>query len=201
MIELLAYAIGIMYTPGPVNLIGLNAGLGGRTRASLGFFLGVGIAMFVLLLLFGWAGTRLVREDTLIYVSLVGCLYIAYLAIKIASDSGELAANEAPARPLGVRSGFVIQLLNPKAMIATLPITSIQFPAAQIHGWSLLPWSLLLGLLAAGAPGSYSMAGSLIGRHLQHPRWFRYFNLLMAALLLYSAIALAYQHVYLPLAG
>ncbi|MFQ2572901.1 hypothetical protein ACK3Z8_16980 [Aeromonas caviae] len=71
MIELLAYAIGIMYTPGPVNLIGLNAGLGGRTRASLGFFLGVGLAMFVLLLLFGWAGTRLVREDTLIYVSLV----------------------------------------------------------------------------------------------------------------------------------
>ena len=90
---------------------------------------------------------------------------------------------------------------SPKAMIATLPITSIQFPAAQIHGWSLLPWSLLLGLLAAGAPGSYSMAGSLIGRHLQHPRWFRYFNLLMAALLLYSAMALAYQHVYLPLAG
>ncbi|MEI4959196.1 hypothetical protein [Aeromonas caviae] len=45
------------------------------------------------------------------------------------------------------------------------------------------------------------MAGSLIGRHLQHPRWFRYFNLLMAALLLYSAMALAYQHVYLPLAG
>jgi threonine/homoserine/homoserine lactone efflux protein len=86
-----------------------------------------------------------VREDTLIYVSLVGCLYIAYLAIKIASDSGELGASEAPARPLGVRSGFVIQLLNPKAMIATLPITSIQFPAAQIHGWSLLPWSLLLG--------------------------------------------------------
>jgi len=139
MIELLAYAIGIMYTPGPVNLIGLNAGLGGRTRASLGFFLGVGLAMFVLLLLFGWAGTRLVREDTLIYVSLVGCLYIAYLAIKIASDSGELGANEAPARPLGVRSGFVIQLLNPKAMLTTLPITSIQFPAAQIHGWSLCP--------------------------------------------------------------
>ncbi|MFM4943439.1 LysE family translocator [Aeromonas bivalvium] len=200
MIEILAYAIGIMYTPGPVNLIGLNVGLGGRTRASLGFFLGVGMAMFMLLLLFGWLGTRLVREEILIYTSLVGCLYMVYLAVKIAGDSGETLARTAPVRPLGVRSGFVIQLLNPKAMIATLPITSIQFPAAQIHGWSLLPWSLLLGLLAAGAPGSYSVAGNLVGRQLQDPRWFRCFNLLMATLLLYSALALAYQHVYLPLA-
>lgn len=95
----------------------------------------------------------------------------------------------------------MIQLLNPKAMIATLPIASIQFPAAQIHGWSLLPWSLLLGLLAAGAPGSYSLLGDLVGRRIQDPRWFRYFNLIMAALLLYSAGALAYQHVYLLLLG
>ncbi|EOD54012.1 LysE family translocator [Aeromonas molluscorum] len=201
MIEILAYAIGIMYTPGPVNLMGLNAGLGGRARASLGFFMGVGMAMCLLLLLFGWLGARLVRAETLIYVSLVGCLYIAYLAIKIARDKGEVSGQAASARPLGIRNGFVIQLLNPKAMIATLPIASIQFPAAQIHGWSLLPWSLLLGLLAAGAPGSYSLLGDLVGRRIQDPRWFRYFNLIMAALLLYSAGALAYQHVYLPLLG
>ncbi|MGK4474515.1 LysE family translocator [Aeromonas molluscorum] len=201
MIEILAYAIGIMYTPGPVNLMGLNAGLGGRARASLGFFMGVGMAMCLLLLLFGWLGARLVRAETLIYVSLVGCLYIAYLAIKIARDKGEVSGQAASARPLGIRNGFVIQLLNPKAMIATLPIASIQFPAAQIHGWSLLSWSLLLGLLAAGAPGSYSLLGDLVGRRIQDPRWFRYFNLIMAALLLYSAGALAYQHVYLPLLG
>ncbi|MGY4026693.1 LysE family translocator [Aeromonas rivuli] len=201
MIEILAYAIGIMYTPGPVNLIGLNAGLGGRARASLGFFLGVGMAMCLLLLLFGWLGARLVGADTLIYVSLVGYLYITYLAIKIALDKGEVSGQASSARPLGMGNGFVIQLLNPKAMIATLPITSIQFPAAQIHGWSLLPWSLLLGLLAAGAPGSYSLLGDRVGRHIQDPRWFRYFNLIMAALLLYSAASLAYQHVYLPLRG
>ena len=121
MIELLAYAIGIMYTPGPVNLIGLNAGLGDRTRASLGFFLGVGLAMFVLLLLFGWAGTRLVREDTLIYVSLVGCLYIAYLAIKIASDSGELGANEAPADTDPAARSIRLARIGPSPRCARAP--------------------------------------------------------------------------------
>ena len=70
--------------------------------------------MFVLLLLFGWAGTRLVREDTLIYVSLVGCLYITYLAIQDRQRRRQARCQRGATRPLGVRSGFVIQLLNPR---------------------------------------------------------------------------------------
>lgn len=49
--------------------------------ASLGFFMGWAWPCVCAMLLFGWLGARLVRaEETLIYVSLVGCLYIAYLA-------------------------------------------------------------------------------------------------------------------------
>lgn len=56
MLEIVAYALGVMYTPGPVNLLGLNAGLNGQARTSLGFFVGVGAAMLTLFLIFGWVG-------------------------------------------------------------------------------------------------------------------------------------------------
>ncbi|WP_340162900.1 hypothetical protein [Billgrantia tianxiuensis] len=66
--EIVAYALGVMYTPGPVNLLGLNAGLNGQAKTSLGFFAGVGLAMLTLFLLFGWAGAAWVRGDMLAVV-------------------------------------------------------------------------------------------------------------------------------------
>ncbi len=37
MADIFAYAIGIMYTPGPINLLGLSSGLNKQTRSHLGF--------------------------------------------------------------------------------------------------------------------------------------------------------------------
>lgn len=155
MFEIFAYAIGVMYTPGPVNLLGLHTGLNGRCRASLGFFLGVGLAMLILLLMFGWLGAELVRGDTLVYVSTLGCLYIAYLALKIAYTTVNLDPERGTVDALGFRTGLMMQLVNPKGIVATLPIATIQFPAAGIGGVALVLWSVILAALAVGAPGSY----------------------------------------------
>jgi len=100
MLAIVAYALGVMYTPGPVNLLGLNAGLQGQARASLGFYLGVGLAMLILFLLFGWAGAAWVQDDMLAMVGALGCGYILYLAIKIARSSIDLGAvRQAPREP------------------------------------------------------------------------------------------------------
>lgn len=200
MIEIFAYAIGVMYTPGPVNLLGLHAGLNGRCRASLGFFLGVGLAMLILLLMFGWLGAELVRGDTLVYVSTLGCLYIAYLALKIAYTTVNLDPERGTVDALGLRTGLMMQLVNPKGIVATLPIATIQFPAAGIGGVALVLWSVVLAAMAVGAPGSYALVGELMGRRIYRPALFRVFNVAMALLLLYVAVSIAYGFVFLPLA-
>lgn len=200
MIEIFAYAIGVMYTPGPVNLLGLNAGVNGQWRQSLGFCAGVGAAMLILFLAFGWAGASLVSGEGLVVVSVLGCGYILYLAVKVLRaniDPG--ASGQNARRVLRFRDGLAMQLLNPKGVVATLPIATIQFPGAGIDGVALLFWSAVLSVLAIGAPGSYALAGALLGGGIRNPVFFRWFNRIMALLLVYVALSIGYDYVVLPI--
>ena len=95
--------------------------------------------------------------------------------------------------------GLFMQLLNPKALVATLPIATIQFPSADITGAAIVFWSIILAILAFGAPTSYSLAGLMLGRQVSRPGVFNVFNKLMAILLVYVALMIAYEHVLTPL--
>lgn len=202
MIETFAYAFGVMYTPGPVNLLSLNSGLQGRLRQSLGFFTGVACAMLLLLLVFGLLGSQLVQGPLLSVVGALGCLYILYLALALVRAKPSLNAPDAGnGVTLDFRSGLVMQLLNPKGLVATLPIATIQFPAAGLEGLAILPWVAALTVLAFGAPSVYALLGDAVGRRIANPRYLVWFNRLMASLLLYVAVTIGYQHVYLPVFG
>lgn len=200
MVEILVYAFGIMYTPGPANLLSLNAGLNGQVSTTLHFCIGVTCAMLLLFLLFGYTGAWLVTPHYQLLISSAGCLYIAYLAYKVARTSiqlGDTKQTEQTESKLNFRSGLIMQLLNPKSFIAILPIVTVQFPAAEITGVSIFLWSLLLASLAFGAPSSYLLMGARLGRLISRPAYFRAFNLIMSLLLFYVAGDIAYSHVYL----
>lgn len=196
MLEIFLYAVGIMYTPGPVNLLGLNAGLQQRFRQTFGFFVGVGLAMLVLFLVFGYTGEAVVKASYLPGIALVGACFIAYLGVKLLRADVDPASGKAVG-VLRFREGFLMQLLNPKGTLATLPIATIQFPAQGISGASILAVSLALSVLAIGAPSGYSLLGALAGRWIARRRVMAYFNRLMGLLLFYVAMAILYDHVYL----
>lgn len=198
MADIFAYAIGIMYTPGPINLLGLSSGLNKQTRSHLGFFIGVGSAMFILFVLLGYLGLQVINPQFLPYVSLIGCGYILYIAWKVAK--AKVQVNDASAdASLSFFDGLFMQLLNPKALVATLPIATIQFPSVDITGAAIVFWSLILAILAFGAPTSYSLAGLMLGKQVSRPGIFNVFNKLMAILLVYVALMIAYEHVLTPL--
>ncbi|MDQ7735589.1 LysE family transporter [Halomonas sp. SpR1] len=201
MLAIVAYALGVMYTPGPVNLLGLNVGINGQAKQSVGFCLGVGTAMLVYLLVLGWAGAAWISGSALILVSALGCSYIVYLAVKVARANADLGEPDHAPRLLNFRDGLVMQLLNPKAIVATLPIATLQFPAAGIQGVSLVVWAVGLSAMAAGAPGSYVVIGSLVGDRIKSTRVVKGFNWLMAGLLVAVAMSIGVEHVWLPLAG
>ncbi|WP_232312659.1 LysE family translocator [Enterovibrio coralii] len=140
MLELWAYAIGIMYSPGPVNLLGLHGGVQRSTRQNLGYFAGVASAMFLLFLTMSLVGGSLITASMLPYVSIVGCTYILYIAFKLLRADVSFNADQKVASHLTYMDGLMLQLLNPKGYIATLPIVTIQFPAAGISGYSSLFW-------------------------------------------------------------
>lgn len=200
MVEILVYAFGIMYTPGPVNLLSLNAGLNGKVGSSVHFCVGVGVAMFLLFLLFGYSGALLPAGYQAV-IGLGGSAYILWLAFKIGRSTLRQPCPETDAaapvdnRVFSFRSGLLMQLCNPKAPVAILPIVTVQFPAAGISGPGILLWSLLLGTLAFGAPGSYLLLGARLGRLIQRPGFFRWLNRLMALLLVYVACDIAYDQL------
>ena len=198
MADIFAYAIGIMYTPGPINLLGLSSGLNKQTRSHLGFFIGVGSAMFILFVLLGYLGLQVINPQFLPYVSLIGCGYILYIAWKVAKAKVQVSDTSADAS-LSFFDGLFMQLLNPKALVATLPIATIQFPSADITGAAIVFWSLILAILAFGAPTSYSLAGLVLGKQVSRTGVFNVFNKLMAVLLVYVALMIAYEHVLTPL--
>ncbi|KJY93552.1 LysE family translocator [Pseudoalteromonas piscicida] len=198
MSEIFAYAIGVMYTPGPINLLGLHSGLNKQTRVHLGFFAGVGMAMFILFVILGIVGLKFINPQLLPFISLAGCLYILYIAWKVAHANVELSDTRSPAKSLSFRDGLFMQLLNPKALIATLPVSTIQFPSIGITGIAVVIWSMLLAVLAFGAPTSYSIVGSMMGKQISDPKYFKAFNLVMAALLVYVSLSIGYDHVIVP---
>lgn len=199
MLEIFAYAIGVMYTPGPINLLGLHSGVNRQAKSHLGFFIGVGAAMFTLFVFLAYVGIQIIDPQLLPYISLAGCSYILYIAWKVASSRVDLDSEQKQIKSLRFRDGLFMQLLNPKALVATLPISTIQFPAVGISGIAVLIWSFILAILAFGAPAGYSLAGVALGKQIKDPRYFKSFNLLMAGLLVYVAISIGYDHVIQPL--
>lgn len=194
MLEIILYAISIMYTPGPVNLIGLNVGLNKKLR--LLFCAGVGIAMFVMFLIFGYTGAWLVRPEYQLIISLLGCLYILYLAWKVSQSFVDVDSESNKNMKLNFSNGFLVQLLNPKAPVAILPLTTVQFPSAGITGFGVLVWSALLGSLAFGAPATYMLSGKYLSRWVRQPNVIKAVNLLLAGLLIYVAIDILYRQLF-----
>lgn len=199
MLTILAYAFGIMYTPGPVNLLGIHNGINGKTRSHIGFYIGIGGAMFILFVALAFLGKTFVNPIFLPYMSLLGCAYILYIAWKIFQSSVNINISLQEDKNLSIWDGVFMQLLNPKALLATLPIATIQFPAEGVQGFAIILWSLGLSILAFGAPFSYSLIGALIGKKLHNPIYFKLFNRFMSLLLVYVATSIGYEYVYLTL--
>lgn len=200
MLQMLLYGIGIMYTPGPVNIMGLTLGLNKKFKSSIGFFTGVGIAMFILFFVCGYSGEKLIKKEYLIYTSIVGGCYILYLAIKIMKEKVTID-EQLRKNSLSLKDGFIMQIVNPKAILAALPIATINFPANDITGIEIMIMSVLFGLLVIGAPSIYCLLGQFFSNLINNKKFLLLFNKVMGVMLLYVAFSIFKDHVFDVLTG
>lgn len=187
MLEILIFAFGIMYSPGPVNMLALFAGVNNQGRQTVYFCFGVGLAMLILFLLMGYLGSQIIADEYQTLVAIIGATYISYLGFKIMMSSFRVNAVDSNNTLLRFKTGFVLQLFNPKALIAIVPIVSIQFPRAAIEGNQIALWSLILATMACGAPSVYLFAGHKLKSVALNPRVMAWLNRLMAILLWFVA--------------
>jgi len=191
-VEIVLYALSVMYSPGPVNALGLNAGLQGQARRALGFHLGVGCAMLLLFLGLGYGGAALVSTRLLPWLALAGGAYSLYLGYRLATATPTVTTDPAGEQgaPLSFCGGLLMQGLNPKGWLAVLPIATVMFPAAQVTGVKIALCALPLAIAAGGAPASYALLGSLLGRTLLRGRGLLWVNRLLGLSLVGCALLL-----------
>lgn len=199
MLEILLFAIGVMYTPGPVNLLSLNSGVQKRFHAHIPFCFGVASALGFWFILVGYTGSVIVNDTLLPIIAGAGVCFILYLAYKTISNNVDDEAKNQPVAILAYKDGLLMQLLNPKSMLVVFPVTAVQFPAAGIDGVWIAVWSFGLGSLGFGAPLAYAAFGACVSRHIRSNAYLKAMNILMGMMLIAVAADMGYSHVYLAL--
>lgn len=194
--EIILYAFSVMYSPGPVNFMGLHAGLIGKFKQTIPFFIGVGTALWVLFIIFGVLGSTLISPEILPYISLIGAIYILYLAYKMLTLPVHIKDN----KPHGIyqsnltfTNGFLTQILNPKGILAVLPITTIMFPAAGITGITIYIVSTAIAIGGIFAPALYAFIGEIVGKKIKNKKIFQYFNQAIGVMLIIVSIIMVYD--------
>lgn len=191
--EIFLYTLSVMYSPGPVNFMGLNAGLTGQFKKTIYFFMGVGSAMLMLFMIFGYIGAAIIPQNALHYIALFGALYTFYLSYQMLKTDIDISDETTEVQTLSFWNGFWIQALNPKGILVILPVTTIMYPTAHITGIQIFLVSLLISMGAAGAPCLYSWAGGVLGKKIKNKIWFNRINKVMGMMLIISGIFMLYD--------
>ncbi len=195
MLQMILYSITIMYTPGPVTITAANLGLNRKFKSGLPFYAGVSIAIFALYIILGYFGSLLLTSFDLWPISLVGGIYMLYLAFKIFKS--EIDLDKPQKKNIGFFGGFLMQFFNPKAIIAVVPVITIYFPQLQITGIKILFMAVFFTFLVFGSPALYAMAGQFFSHILRNKKAIKIFNKVMALILVYIAFSTLYHYVYL----
>jgi threonine/homoserine/homoserine lactone efflux protein len=178
-------------TPGPNNLLVMRSGARFGLSPTLWHIVGIELGFGGLVVLaHAGVGALLLAVPTALLLLRWACTgYLLYLAWKILRDPGPAAlTGGADARPMRVREAAVFQLVNPKGwMMAVTGVSA--FNTAGTPGNADLAVVVLL-FVGIGFPCVlvWALWGAAIHQVLHRPPIRRAFNVLMALLVVGSAL-------------
>lgn len=191
LIPLLTFVLITTFSPGPANVSSASMGVLHGYRKSLGYFVGLGVGVFLMMLAGGWLSGALLAAVPALESVLrwVGAAYILYMAFGILKAS--YTFSEAESAPLGPVHGLLLQISNPKLIVYALAVFSTFLaPIAGRAGWVALA-AAIMASVAFCAVNLWALFGSAIGRYLQESRWKTAVNAVLALFLVYTAVELA----------
>jgi len=159
-------------------------------KNTLRYQMGLAAVVFFLMFLSGWLSTTLLKffpalEPIMRYV---GAGYILYLAFGLLKAS--YTFTDVDAKPLGFVHGLMLQILNPKLIVYAFTLFSA-FLAPMTKNMALL---VLVSVLLAGtsfcATSVWALFGMAIKTYLHNPRLKAIINIILALLLVYTALTL-----------
>jgi threonine/homoserine/homoserine lactone efflux protein len=159
-------------------------------RRTLPHMLGVSIGFPVMLVLVALGAGEALRSWPVLQIGLrwVGAAYLLFLAWKIATADPAMGQATRTGRPLTFLQGALFQWVNPKAWVIAAGAV-----VTYTSGTIWLESTLLAGIflvMCLGCLAFWTGVGAGAGRVLRSPSSLRWFNWLMAALLVASLVPL-----------
>ena len=188
-LALILFILSTSGTPGPNNVMILTSGVNHGVQKSIPHILGVNVGFPVMVLALGLGATELFKAVPFLYMAIkvVGILYLAYLAFKIATMPVNLSG-KGNAKPFTFMQAALFQWVNPKAWVMGISaIVAFSSP----NGEALTQVTVIAGAyLLFGLPCSVAwlVIGSLLQSVLSNQSYLRRFNITMAFVLLVSLI-------------
>lgn len=190
LLSIMTYVLVSSFTPGPSNISTASMAILHGYKATLKYQFGLALGVFLLMSLSGLFSAALLRifpafEPILRYL---GAAYILYLAFGILKASYTFA--EKDVRPLGVGSGFILQVLNPKLTVYAFSLFSTFLAFTTGNFVLILLLAVLLAAVSFAATSTWALFGTGIKAYLQDPRWRMGINIALSLALVYSAFSL-----------
>ena len=186
-IALATFCFVTSITPGPNNLMLLSSGLNFGFTRSLGHMFGIALGFSFMVLLVGIGLGQIFQHYPFATTILkwLSIAYLAYLAYQIANtQSFENVDNQS--KPFNFMQAALFQWVNPKAWTMALSVNAV-YAAEQTLSSVLLVSGVFL-IINLPAICCWLLLGKGIKRFITSPMKMKFFNWLMASLLVASFI-------------
>jgi cysteine/O-acetylserine efflux protein len=190
LFPVLSFVLVSTFTPGPSNIASASMGVLHGYKRTLSYQAGLAAGVFFVMLVSGWVSSALLQMVPALELALryLGAAYMLYLAVAILKASYLFAERDTP--PLGFAHGIMLQILNPKLYFYALTLFSAFLVSTTNNLALLVLVAALLAATAFCATSTWALFGAAIKTYLRQPRVKVVVNILLALLLVFSALEL-----------
>jgi cysteine/O-acetylserine efflux protein len=184
----LTYVVVTTFTPGPNNILSMSNGLRYGYRRTLKFLAGITAGFLVVMLISGLLNVVLVRlvPQMRFWLNLFGAAYMIYLAAHIVfAKPAEESSSQSDLNTFG--AGFALQFVNLKGILYGITVFAMFITPAYQNPAIVSLFAPLLAIIGFVAVSSWALGGNVFRSFLR--KYERWFNLVMGALLVYTAVA------------
>ncbi len=174
------------FTPGPNNILALNSGIQLGFRKTIPLLLGISSAFIcVMIICCGFVySLSSFSENFQVALKYVGCIYIAWLSIKIAITTNN--GDEKNRQVSSFFSGFLLQFVNIKIYIYGITAFSGFIIPYYDSIYSLIIGALVLTFIGSSGTIAWAVLGTMLQSFYRAHT--KFMNISMAAMLLLCII-------------
>lgn len=182
-IPLLLFSITMCVTPGPNNMMVAASSVNFGYKKTIPHMAGIILGMNLLFLLAASGVAALLLAHPLVHtlLKIVGCIYLLYLAFKIATMNSSKNGIHIE-RPITFTNALLFQFLNPKGTVIIISAIATFATPGTNYTSTVMGIILTFNIVCFFTLWIWSGLGLTIRKLLEHKKMFRWFNIFLGIL-------------------